>query len=354
MGAEAPMSRIEAGILGATGTVGQQLVTALDGHPWFRVSWLGATGRSAGRTYGEAAQWRLPAPIPDRIARLTVQASVPGGAPPLIFSALDGSAAGEIEEAFAAAGHLVVSNARSHRMDPHVPLLVPEINPDHLGLLPAQSAAKGWDGAIVTNPNCSTIVLSLVLAPLRPFGLTSVMVSTMQAISGAGYPGVPSLDIVGNVIPFIEGEEGKIETETRKILGRFTGGKVEPHPVAVSAHTSRVPVIEGHTETISVKFERTPSREALLEAFERFSGRPQQAGLPTAPPRPIVHLDAPDRPQPRLDVDRDGGMTVTIGRLRPCPVLDWKFVALGHNTVRGAAGAAVLNAELLKSEGFLG
>jgi aspartate-semialdehyde dehydrogenase len=346
-------ARLDVGVLGATGTVGQQLIAALDGHPWFRVRWLAASARSAGRAYAEAAPWRVPAPLPDAAARLMLDAAEPERAPRLVFSALGGDDAGDIERAFAAAGHLVVSNARSHRMDPRVPLVVPEINPDHLGLLREQAAATGWDGAIVTNPNCSTVVLSLALAPLRRFGLRSVMVSTLQAISGAGYPGVPSLDIVGNVIPFIDGEEAKIEGETRKILGRLSAGAVEPHPVVVSAQASRVPVLNGHTETVSVGFERAPSEQDLLEAFARFTGRPQQAGLPSAPPRPLVHLGEPDRPQPRLDADRGRGMAVSIGRLRRCPVLDWKFVALGHNTIRGAAGAAILNAELMKADGLL-
>jgi aspartate-semialdehyde dehydrogenase len=247
----------------------------------------------------------------------------------------------------------VVSNARNHRMDPTVPLLVPEVNADHLALLRAQRKLRGGRGAIVTNPNCSTVVLTMALAPLRPFGLRSCLVSTMQAVSGAGYPGVPSLDILGNVIPFISGEEEKVETETRKILGTLAGDAVEPHPVRVSAHTNRVPVVDGHTETVSVALEKKPSFAELRAAFEGFSGEPQRLGLPFAPERPVLYLDEANRPQPRLDAGRGRGMTVSVGRLRPCPVLDWKFVALGHNTVRGAAGAAVLNAELLQAEGLL-
>ncbi len=238
-------------------------------------------------------------------------------------------------------------------MDPTVPLLVPEVNAEHLALLRAQAKLRGGKGAIVTNPNCSTVVLTLALAPLRPFGLRSCLVSTMQAVSGAGYPGVPSLDILGNVIPFISGEEEKIETETRKILGSLAADAVEPHPVRVSAHTNRVPVVDGHTETVSVALEKKPSLAELRAAFEGFVGAPQRLGLPSAPERPIVYLDQPDRPQPRFDAGRGRGMTVSVGRLRPCPVLDWKFVALGHNTVRGAAGAAVLNAELMQAEGLL-
>jgi aspartate-semialdehyde dehydrogenase len=238
-------------------------------------------------------------------------------------------------------------------MDDLVPLLVPEINADHLALLPAQRQAKGWRGGIVTNPNCSTVVLTMGLAPLVEFGLRAVIVTTAQAVSGAGYPGVASLDIVGNVVPEVPGEEQKMETETKKILGRLRDGRVEPHGVAISAATTRVPVINGHTEMISVKFDEAPPEADLLAAFTRFAGRPQEAKLPSAPPRPVIYLDAALRPQPRLDADRDGGMTVSIGRLRPCGVLDYKFVALGHNTVRGAAGAAVLNAELMHADGFL-
>jgi len=234
-----------------------------------------------------------------------------------------------------------------------VPLLVPEVNADHLALLKAQAKLRGGKGAIVTNPNCSTVVLTMALAPLRPFGLRSCLVSTMQAVSGAGYPGVPSLDILGNVIPFISGEEEKIEIETRKILGSLVGEGVEMHPMKVSAHTNRVPVVDGHTETVSVALEKEPSFAELRAAFEGFTGAPQRLGLPFAPERPVVYLDQPNRPQPRFDAGRGRGMTVSVGRLRPCPVLDWKFVALGHNTVRGAAGAAVLNAELMQAEGLL-
>jgi aspartate-semialdehyde dehydrogenase len=341
--------RFDVGVLGATGMVGQQFVRQLAGHPWFNLAWIAASERSEGRSYADAASWRLSTPPPAVVGGMRVEACTPGKAPQLVFSALDASAAEEIEVAFARAGHLVVSNARSWRMDPLVPLLVPEINADHLGLLEAQRRERGWRGAIVTNPNCSTVVLSMALAPLRSFGLQSVMVTTMQAVSGAGYPGVPSLDILGNVIPGIAGEEEKIETETKKILGAIDA----PHPVVVSAHTNRVGVVDGHTETISVRFERAPSVDEAIDAFQRFRGRPQSLALPSAPPVPVLYLDGPNRPQPRLDVDRDGGMAVTVGRVRPCPVLDLKFVALGHNTVRGAAGAAVLNAELMAADGLL-
>jgi aspartate-semialdehyde dehydrogenase len=345
--------RIDVGVLGATGMVGQQFVVQLANHPWFRLTWLGASERSAGQRYGDAAPWRLPTAPSHEIADLKVEVAEPGTAPELVFSAMDASVAGEIEQAFAKAGHVVVSNSRNHRMDADVPLLVPEINGDHLALVARQRDARGWSGAIVTNPNCSTVFLSMALAPLRPFGLKSVMVTTLQALSGAGYPGVASLDAVANVVPFIDGEEPKIESETRKILGTLAGDRVDPHPVVVSAQTTRVPVVNGHTESISVALDARPSVDEVREAFLRFSGPPQRHGLPTAPLQPIVYLPEPNRPQPRLDVDRDHGMTVSVGRLRPCPVLGYKFFALGHNTVRGAAGAAVLNAELLVAEGVL-
>ena len=353
MTTRSPAARIDVGILGATGMVGQEFVAQLDGHPWFNLVWVAASERSQGRRFADAAPWRLPAPRPAAAAAMVVDAVVPDRAPRVVFSGLDASVAGDVEAAFAAAGHVVVSNARNYRMDADVPLLVPEINPDHLELLAAQRAARRWPGLIVTNPNCSTIVLTLALAPLRRFGLRRVNVTTLQAVSGAGYPGVPSLDIVGNVIPFIGGEEEKMETETQKILGTLAGGRVEPHPVTVSAHTTRVGVTNGHTAMVSVGFETAPAAAELVDAFRSFTGRPQAEALPGAPERPIEHLDEANRPQPRLDVDRGNGMTVATGRLRPCPVLDWKFVALGHNTIRGAAGAAILNAELMLIDGLL-
>jgi aspartate-semialdehyde dehydrogenase len=345
--------RIDVGVLGATGMVGQQFIRQLAGHPWFRPVWLGASERSEGKTYGEAATWRLASQLPDELRDITVDSCTPGRGPHLMFSALDANAAKDIEPAFAQAGHLVISNARSYRMDPLVPLLIPEINADHLSLLPAQRRERGWSGAIVTNPNCSTVVLSLALAPLRQFGLKSAMVTTLQAVSGAGYPGVASLDILGNVVPAISGEEEKMESETQKILGSLNGNGVAPHPVVVSAQTTRVPVIDGHTESVSVAFDSKPAIEDVIEALRSFRGRPQELQLPTAPPNPVVWMQQNDRPQPRLDAERGGGMTVSVGRVRKCRVLDVKFVALGHNTIRGAAGAAVLNAELMRAEGLL-
>ncbi len=345
------MDAIEVGVLGATGVVGQQFISRLAQHPWFRCTWLAASERSEGKAYKSVAPWRLSSPIPAAAADRIVNACVPGQGPKVVFSGLDASVAGEIEGAFAAAGHIVVSNARNFRMDPLVPLLIPEVNPDHLKLLDEQRAQKKWSGAIVTNPNCSTVVLAMALAPLRKFNIRSVIVSTMQAVSGAGYPGVPSLDILGNVVPFIGGEEEKMQTETLKILGG-DGGR-EPYPAAVSAHTNRVAVLDGHTITVSVGFESKPAIADVVDAMRRFSGRPQELRLPSAPQPPLIVSDEPNRPQPRLDADVAGGMAVTIGRVRECPVMHAKFVALGHNTVRGAAGAAILNAELMHAEGML-
>ena len=347
------MAHIPVGILGATGMVGQQFIALLAEHPWFTVEWLGASERSAGKKFRDAAAWRLPNRLTDDVANRIVDSAEPGDAPRLLFSGLDSSVAGEIEAAFARAGHLVVSNSRNHRMEPSVPLLIPEVNVEHLQLLDAQGESTGWKGRIVTNPNCSTVVLAMVLAPLRQFGLKTTMITTLQAISGAGYPGVPSWDILGNVIPYIGGEEEKIETETRKILGTFLNGRVEHHPVIVSATTTRVPVQNGHTESISVGLADRPAPEAIIEAWTSFKGRPQDLDLPSAPPRPIVYLTEANRPQPLLDVNRDGGMTITVARLRPCSLFDYKFVALGHNTIRGAAGVAILNAELMHREGLL-
>jgi aspartate-semialdehyde dehydrogenase len=347
------MPSIPVGILGATGMVGQQFIALLADHPWFRIDWLGASQRSEGKPFSEAAAWRLPNRLPDDVARKVVDQATPGRAPALVFSGLDSSVAGEIEGAFAEAGHIVVSNSRNYRMEATVPLLIPDVNPEHLALLEAQRRARNWKGRIVTNPNCSTVVLATVLAPLRQFGLTTTMITTLQAISGAGYPGVPSWDILGNVIPHIGGEEEKIETETKKILGKLSNGAVEYHPVRVSATTTRVPVQNGHTESISVGLEQRPTPEAIIDAWTTFSSKPQALDLPSAPKKPIVYLRESNRPQPILDVNREGGMAVTVGRLRECPLLTYKFVALGHNTIRGAAGAAILNAELMQGEGLL-
>jgi aspartate-semialdehyde dehydrogenase len=345
--------RIPVGVLGATGTVGQEFVSFLRDHPWFELTWLGASDRSAGKAYREATTWRLGGETPAYVRDIVVSDSVPKGAPKLVFSSMDASVATEIEQAFAAAGHTIVSNSRNHRMDADVPLLVPEANAGHLELLPTQQKARGWRGQIVTNPNCSTIVLVMALAPLKQFGIKKVIVTTMQAVSGAGYPGVASLDILGNVVPFIGGEEPKMESETQKILGTFTGDKIEPMDARVSASCNRVPVVNGHTICVSVEFDRKPSEQEIIAALNGFRGVPQLRKLPRAPEQPVIYMEQVDRPQPRRDVERENGMAVFVGRLRKCPVLDYKFVALGHNTVRGAAGAAVLNAELMKVQGLV-
>jgi aspartate-semialdehyde dehydrogenase len=347
------MSRIEVGILGATGMVGQHFIKFLDGHPQFDLTWLGASERSAGKRYTEAAKWHLVGGVPESTAKLTVSEAKPGDAPKLLFSAMDASVATEIEREFAQAGHVVVSNSRNHRMFADVPLLVPEINPDHLNLIPIQRKLRGWKGQIVTNPNCSTIVLTMGLAPLKQFGIKRVIATTLQAISGAGYPGVPSMDIMGNVVPYIGNEEEKMQEETQKIMGDFAVDHVEPLAAKVSAHCNRVPVVDGHTVTVSVEFASKVTGADILHAFQTFRGAPQDRNLPSAPKHPVQYMTELDRPQPRKDAERDRGMAAFIGRLRACPVFDWKFVALGHNTVRGAAGAAVLNAELMLSEGLL-
>ncbi len=344
---------IEVGVLGATGMVGQHFVRFLRNHPWFDLKWTGASDRSAGKKYRQATSWRLDGAMPENAAELTVEDCKPGNAPRLLFSAMDASVATPIERAFAEAGHIVVSNSRNHRMEPDVPLLVPEVNPDHLKLIPLQQRKRGWKGQIATNPNCSTIVLTMALGALKPFGIRRVVVTTMQAISGAGYPGVASMDINANVIPYIGNEEEKMESETQKILGELAGDRVEPHPARVSAHCNRVPVVDGHTETVSVEFDSKPSEADLIEAWRRFASTPQERGLPSAPKQPVIYMTDADRPQPRRDAERERGMAVFVGRLRTCPAFDFKFLALGHNTIRGAAGAAVLNAELMVSEGLL-
>ncbi len=344
---------IEVGVLGATGMVGQQFIRLLEGHPQLKLSWVGASDRSAGKLYPEACSWRLDGPMPEMVRHLTVQECKPAGAPAIVFSAMDASVATEIERAFAEAGHWVISNSRNHRMEPDVPLLVPEVNAHHLALVKRQQANRGWKGGILTNPNCSTVGLTMGLGPLKPFGIKRVLVATMQAVSGAGYPGVPSLDILGNVVPYIGGEEEKMQTETQKILGSLGDTSIVPLDAKVSAHCNRVPVIDGHTVVVSVEFDNDPGIDAIREAFVSFRGRPQELNLPSAPASPVALVEDPSRPQPRRDAMSGNGMTVTIGRLRPCEVFHYKFVALVHNTIRGAAGAAILNAELLLAEGYL-
>jgi aspartate-semialdehyde dehydrogenase len=346
-------TKVEVGILGATGTVGQRFVQLLADHPWFTVAAVAASDRSAGKRYADAASWQGEAAPPGRIADMVVGDCVPGRGPRVVFSSMSGSQAGEIEAAFAAAGHVVISNSSHFRMTPDVPLLVPEINPGHLGLLPVQRRQHGWEGAIVTNPNCAAVVLVMVLAPLRRFGIKRVLVTTMQAVSGAGYPGVPSLDILGNVVPYIGGEEAKLESEPQKILGELAGDTVRPLPFLIGAACHRVATLDGHLISASIEFEQRPGQEELLHALAAFRGLPQERELPSAPRHPIHLTAAPDRPQTRKDAGLERGMATTVGRVRECPILHYKLVALSHNVMRGAAGAAVLNAELMATEGLL-
>ena len=353
------------GILGATGVVGQRFVQLLEHHPWFEIAWLAASDRSEGKLYGEAVRWHLKTALPERIAAMRMSpANNADGAPKVIFAALDAAIAADLEPRFAEAGCAVVSNSSAFRMAPDVPLVIPEVNPDHLALIETQSWRKKSRGYIVTNSNCSAMGLVLALAPLhKQFGLRTVMAVTMQAVSGAGYPGVPSLDILGNVVPYIAQEEEKMEEETQKLLGRLEGSMdggsaagrmtIVPAPFAMSAQCNRVPVEDGHMESIAVKLGKSAQADEIIASWNEYRGVAQELKLPSAPERPVVYLTAPDRPQPRFDVDGGAGMTTTVGRLRPCKVLDWKFTVLSHNTIRGAAGAAVLNAELLKAQGYL-
>ena len=348
-------SKLSVGILGATGIVGQRFIQMLEHHPWFEVTWLAASDRSEGRPYAEAARWRMKTAIPPRIANMTIAPAKPDGAPKIIFAALDAAIARELEPQFAAAGCAVVSNSSALRMQADVPLVIPEVNADHITLIETQAWRRSSGGFAVTNPNCSAIGLVLALAPLhRRFELETVMAVTMQAVSGAGYPGVASLDILGNVIPYIAKEEEKMEEETQKLLGTLNGGRIVPAPFAMSAQCNRVAVEDGHTESVSVRLKRKAKPEEIIATWNDFRAEPQQLRLPSAPERPVVYLTASDRPQPRFDCDLGAGMTTAVGRLRPCNVLDWKFTVLSHNTIRGAAGAALLNAELLKAKGYLG
>jgi aspartate-semialdehyde dehydrogenase len=348
-------AKIPVCILGATGTVGQKFVRLLADHPWFELAAVAASSASAGRRYGDVVRWREPVELSPRIADLTIRECAPPLSGAIAFSALDAEVAGPIEQALARAGAFVVTNTRTHRMELDVPLLIPEANADHLVLIDRQRTARGWSGAILANPNCSTAALALALAPLhQAFGVEKLFVSTMQAVSGAGYPGVPSLDILGNVIPHIGGEEEKIERESRKILGTLGPAGVEPASFPVSAHTNRVAVVDGHLETVSVGFRRRVSPDDAMAALRDFRGSPCVAGLPSSPNPPIEVDQRADRPQPRLDLERGRGMAVTVGRVRPCPILDLRMVILGHNTIRGAAGQAVQIAELLVADGRLG
>ena len=347
--------KLRVGILGATGVVGQRFIQLLEDHPHFEVAALAASDRSQGKTYAEACTWRLPGEVPEGVKKIVVQPPAPPLDCDFVFSSLPGEIAGGAEESFARAGLPVITNSSPHRMDADVPLLIPEVNPEHLELIATQRGARGYErGYIVTNPNCSTIVIAMALAPLhRKFRVESCIATTMQAISGAGYPGVASLDITDNVLPYIGGEEEKIETETVKILGRVDGATIRMAEMKISAQCNRVNVIDGHLAAIRVKLARTASIDQVHAALGSFVSLPQELNLHSAPARPIVVRDEVDRPQPRLDRDAGFGMSVTVGRIARDNVLDYRFLALGHNTIRGAAGAAILNAELLVARGYL-
>ncbi len=376
------MERRDVGILGATGTVGQRFIQLLAYHPWFNITWLAASDRSTGKSYAEACAWKLDTPLPAHIGRMILQPNTPEAAttplPRVIFASVDTPVARQLEPQFAAAGCAVISNSSAFRMAPDVPLVIPEVNLDHLDLLETQATRRAAQpmqssesqlsksqpsgGYIVTNPNCTVMGPVMALKPLQDrFGLQAVFLSSMQAVSGAGYPGVPSLDILGNVIPFIQNEEEKVQEESRRLLGALHGGgdnQVVPLAAGISAHCNRVPVEDGHTVCLSVKLKTPATYEQILSAWQQFRPFGPTASLlgvklPTAPLEPVEFEPAPDRPQPRLDRNRGHGMAATVGRLRPCPLLDWKFVVLSHNTVRGAAGAAVLNAEVLAVLGKL-
>ena len=349
--------RIPVAVLGATGSVGQRFVQLLATHPWFRVAELVASDRSAGRPYHEATDWRLDATMPNDAADLRVRAYGDALESPVVFSALPGEVAEEIERRLARDGHAVLSNTSTHRMTPDVPLLIPEVNPDNVAAIETQRRERGWKGFIVTNPNCSAIHMVLTLKPLQDaFGLDAVSVTTMQAVSGAGYPGVSSLDMIDNVVPFIGSEEEKMAEETQKLLGGYGDGPdggFRPAEIVISAQCNRVAVRDGHTECVAVRLGRDVTPDEVIEAFEGFRGRPQELGLPSAPEHPVIVRREANRPQPVLDRDAARGMASVVGRVRPCPLMGIKYVALGHNTIRGAAGASILNAELFREEGLL-
>lgn len=348
------MTKLPVAILGATGTVGQKFITLLAEHPWFEIVALSASAARDGKRYGDEVRWREVTPLPQHIADIRLSPMAPMAGVRIAFSALDASVAHDVEPAFAEAGVFVVSNASAYRMAPDVPLLIPEVNADHLTVLARQRRGRIWKGGIVANPNCSTAALVTALAPLhRAYGLRKVVVATLQAASGAGYPGVPSLDLLGNVIPLIGGEEEKIESELRKILGLVADERIVAADVITSAMVHRVPVVDGHMVSASLEFDRPPTPAEAIATLRAFRGTDPVPGLPSSPALPIEVDDRPDRPQSRLDLDRGRGMTVTVGRVRPCPLHHLRLVALGHNLVRGAAGAAVQNAELLVASGLL-
>jgi aspartate-semialdehyde dehydrogenase len=348
------MPAIKVAVLAATGMVGQRFITLLENHPWFEISALIASERSAGRSYAEACQWRIEGEMPASVRDMPVLGVEETFDAPIVFSALPGSVAGPIEERLAAAGHVVCSNASSHRTDEDVPLLIPEVNPDHLELIDVQRKRRGWSGAIVTNPNCTSTPITMAFRPLLDrFGITRAMVVSMQALSGAGYPGVPSYDAVDNVIPYIGGEEPKVESEPLKMLGKLQDGVVVPASMVISAQCNRVPVLEGHVVCVSVALEQAASLDDVVAALREFRALPQELNLPSAPPQPLIVRDEPDRPQPRRDRGLGNDMPTVVGRIRPCPIFDYRMVTMAHNTVRGAAGGSVLNAELMVHQGYV-
>ncbi len=348
------MSRIPVAVLGATGAVGQRFVQLLADHPWFEIVALAASERSAGRRYADAANWVIPGDPPPDVGEMVVLPLEPGFPARIVFSALPGAAAGEIEPHFAKAGYAVCSNASAYRQAPGVPLLIPEVNAEHVDMVPRQRQERGWPGLLVTSPNCTTTGIVMPLKPLHDaFGLKRVMAVSMQAISGAGYPGVASLDILGNVVPYIDGEEEKIEAETRLLLGHIVDGRRVEADLAISAQANRVPVLDGHTVCLSLGFERPPTAEEAMAVLAAYRGAEVVRQLPSAPAHPIHVRREPDRPQPRRDRDAEGGMAVSVGRVRPCPLLDLRMVSVSHNTLRGAASGSILNAELLVVAGYV-
>lgn len=349
------MNPYHVGILGATGTVGQRFIQLLENHPWFTISAVAASERSVGKRYADAVNWKMNTPIPDSIAQMTVEATAPGLECDFVFSGLDSSIAGDVETAFAKAGYPVISNSKNHRMDPLVPLLIADINPDHIDIIPKQKEAYGYDkGFIVTNPNCSTIGLVMGLQPLQQaYGIEQVIVTTLQAISGAGYPGVPSMDILDNVVPYIGGEEEKIEEEPLKIMGNRTDTGFSDASLKLSATCTRVPVFDGHLESVSVKLGKQASPKEVAQTLHTYQPETASLNLPSAPKQFVIVKEEADRPQPRIDRYAENGMATVVGRIRSCPILDTRFMLLSHNTIRGAAGVAILNAELLVSKQYI-
>lgn len=348
------MAPIKVAVLAATGMVGQRFIQLLQGHPWFEITALVASERSAGRPYAEACRWVIEDEMPQDLKDWVVRSLDDPIDAPLVFSALPSSVAGPVEERLAREGHIVCSNASSHRMAPDVPLLIPEVNPDHLEMIDIQRKQRGWSGAIITNPNCTSTPITMAFRPLLDaFGIQKAFVVSMQALSGAGYPGIPSYDAVNNVIPFIGGEEPKVETEPQKMLGTLRNGEVIAAHFPISAQCNRVAVLEGHTVCISVELERKAPLDEVVEAMQQFRGVPQALQLPSAPHQPVIVQHADDRPQPRRDAGIDGGMPTIVGRVRSCPLFDYRLIAMSHNTIRGAAGGSVLNAELMVAKEYI-